>query len=301
MVTGYAHPDYANSFEEFGEPRELPRCGGWILERQIPCFPYKDAMSCYPLFACRDWSKLRDDLNELKNDLVSLTMVTDPFGDYNLAYLHECFDFVRPFKEHFVADLSLPREEIVSKHHRKCVRRSLKCVSVERCESPVQFLDDWIRLYDFLKSRHNINGIRAFSRRSFSRQLAVPGLVLFRILHEGTTVGANLIYLQKEVAYGHLTAFDPLGYNLYAPYAVKWCAFDFLSDKAKWYDLGAGAGTRSNGQDGLSKFKMGWSTSTRIAYLCGRIFDKEKYLAIVSTKKNLDTDYFPAYRSGEFT
>lgn len=301
MLTGYAHPDYANSLAEFGSPRELPRCGGWILERQIPGFTLRDGMGCYPLFTCRDWSKLHEDLNDLETDLISLALVTDPFGDYDLAYLRQCFDFVKPFKEHFVVDLSLSREEIVSKHHRKCVRRSLEQVTVEICESPELFLSDWIRLYDFLKIRRNIGGIRAFSRLCFSKQLVVPGMVFFRVLHEGVTVGANLIYLQGDVAYGHLSAFDSQGYKLYASYAVKWAALDFLSEKARWFDLGAGAGTTSDAQDGLSKFKRGWSTGTRTAYLCGRIFDNENYLQIVKAKRISDNDYFPAYRNGEFT
>jgi hypothetical protein len=42
-VNGYLRPGYAESLE-FGTPRELPRCGGWVLERQIPGFPDQDAM-----------------------------------------------------------------------------------------------------------------------------------------------------------------------------------------------------------------------------------------------------------------
>jgi hypothetical protein len=286
---------------EFGNPRQLPKCGGWILERQIPGTALKDGMGCYPLFACRDWSNLHSDLEDIGTDIVSLALVTDPFGDYDVAYLQQCFDFVKPFKEHFVADLSIPRKEIASKHHRKCVRRSSQQVTVERCESPEQFLDDWMRLYDHLKNRHAIDGIRAFSRRSFSKQLAVPGIVLFRILHEGATVGANLFYMQADVAYVHLSALNPKGYDLYASYAVKWVALDFFFDKVRWLDLGAGAGIGSDGQDGLSAFKRGWSTGTRTAYFCGRIFDKERYAEIVKAKKIPSTDYFPAYRNGEFS
>lgn len=300
-MTGYAHPEYAYSLAEFGSPRELPRCGGWILERQIPGFPLRDGMGCYPLFVCRDWSKLHEDLNDLENDLISLSLVTDPFGDYELDYLRRCFDFVKPFKEHFVADLSLSKEDIVSKHHRKCVRRSLNRIIIERCETPVQFLDDWVRLYDLLKSKHNIDGIQAFSRRSFKKQLSVPGVLLFRVLYEGATIGANMIYIQEDVAYGHLSAFDSQGYDLYAPYAVKWAAFDFLFDKVRWFNLGAGSGISGEKEDGLAKFKKGWATGTRPVYFCGRIFNKEQYLEIIRSKGiSDDTNYFPVYRKGEF-
>ena len=58
-ATGYAHPAYAESLAEFGVPRLLPRSGGWILERRIESFPDRDAAGCYPLFSCRDWSRLR--------------------------------------------------------------------------------------------------------------------------------------------------------------------------------------------------------------------------------------------------
>jgi lipid II:glycine glycyltransferase (peptidoglycan interpeptide bridge formation enzyme) len=119
-------------------------------------------------------------------------------------------------------------------------------------------------------------------------------------LHDGITIGANLFYIQGKIAYSHLSAFDPTGYNLYAPYAVKGKAIDFFSDKVQWLNLGAGAGLINNTQDGLSKFKQGWSTDTRTAYLCGRIFNKGKYWEIVKAKKISNTGYFPTYRNEEF-
>ena len=60
-VTGYMHPGHAASLAEFGTPRELPRSGGWLLERAIPGAAARDAMGAYPLFACRDWTSLRAD------------------------------------------------------------------------------------------------------------------------------------------------------------------------------------------------------------------------------------------------
>ena len=81
-MTGYLHADYARSLAEFGTPRELPRSGGWILERKIPGFNAYDAMGCYPLFCCKDWSRLQGDIAELQSELVSLSLVPDPFGDF---------------------------------------------------------------------------------------------------------------------------------------------------------------------------------------------------------------------------
>ncbi len=80
MTTGYRHPLYAASLAEHGTPRRLPASDGWILERDIPGFTGRDAMGCYPLFCCGRWDRLADDLRELGDGLVSLTLVTDPFG-----------------------------------------------------------------------------------------------------------------------------------------------------------------------------------------------------------------------------
>src|SRR3990172_4731763 len=76
-VTGYLHPGHAASLAEFGTPRPLPHSGGWLLERTIPGSESRDAMGCYPLFACRDWSRLPMDLEDLARDLVSVSLVTD--------------------------------------------------------------------------------------------------------------------------------------------------------------------------------------------------------------------------------
>src|SRR5207244_6057978 len=104
MTAGYSHQLYADSLAEFGSPIHLARCDGWSLKRQVPGSEEVDAMGCYPLFTCDDWEFLRADLDGLSEGLVSLALVTDPFGDYSESYLRECFrDVVIPFKEHFVA------------------------------------------------------------------------------------------------------------------------------------------------------------------------------------------------------
>ena len=102
MITGYRHPRYAASLAEFGTPYRLPQCEGWILKRKILDFPCYDGMGCYPLFACRHWTKLPYDLEDIRGSLIGLSLVTDPFGEYDAAHLRRCFkDGVIPFKKHY--------------------------------------------------------------------------------------------------------------------------------------------------------------------------------------------------------
>lgn len=49
----------------------------------------------------------KNDLDAIGDDLVCLSLVTDPFGEHDTDYLRQCFpDVVVPFKEHAVVDLS---------------------------------------------------------------------------------------------------------------------------------------------------------------------------------------------------
>jgi hypothetical protein len=303
MSTGYLHHSYAESLAGFGAPAVLPKSGGWILKRQIPSFPFHDARGCYPLFACQDWSQLQADLEEIGGQLVSLALVTDPFGEYDPAYLRRCFkDVAVAYKEHFVVELSRIDDTFASSRHRGYARKALKDLSVEKCDEPTEHIDEWVGLYDNLIARHAIKGVSAFSREAFDKQLRVPGIVAFRSTHKENTVGMTLWYARGKYGYYHLGAYSKTGYQLRASYALFWTAIRYFAASGfQWLNLGAGAGVDGNNSDGLSQFKRGWATGTRTAYFCGRIFDQERYRDITKAKGISSTGYFPAYRKGEFS
>lgn len=297
-MLGYAHPAYARSLAEFGKPLELTRAGGWILERPVSGSPYRDAMGCYPLFFCQSWSQLRTDLQDLEGKLVALSAVPDLFGDYDQDLLKECFgEVVKPFKEHFLTDMHRPLAESVSRHHRKYARKALEQVHAEVVDDPSSFLDEWIELHRTLVARHDVKGIRAFSRQAFAIQLTLPGIVVLRAKHRETTVGAQLWFQHGDVAYGHVLAFNQLGYDVGAPYALYWFALEHFLGKVRWCSIGGVSGTDVAGSGGLSQFKRGWATTTRTAYICGRVFDREGYEELVRIKGRAPGDFFPAYRS----
>ena len=301
-ASGYRHHDYAASLQEFGKPRPLRRCGGWLLERQIEGSASRDAMGCYPLFACNDWSKLHIDLDETGPDIISVALVADPFGEYDPTYLGQCFpDLVVPFKEHHIIDLRSSPDSFVDAHHARNARKALATLEVEHCPRPSDFAAEWIALYDNLIQRHGIRGLTAFSVSSFEKQLAVPGLVMFRASYKGENVGMLLWYADSSVGYYHLGAYTDEGYKLRASFALFWRAIEhFGAQGLRWLNLGAGAGASNDGADGLTRFKRGWANGTRTAYLCGRIFDRDRYNEIVRARQLGPTDYFPAYRKGEF-
>jgi hypothetical protein len=306
-IRGYAHPAYAQALEEFGTPLSLPRCGGWILRRPVRGFSYFDAMGCYPLFSCTDWSSLKPDLDQAGSELVSLAAVIDPFGTQEEALLRDCFpDVVIPFKEHMAADLTQSPDDYVAAHHRRNAQKALQEIQIDIPADPTLYLEDWIKLYDVLIERHGIRGLSAFSNDSFARQLQVPGMLMFRATYEGRTAGMVLWYVSNGVAYYHLGAYTDEGYEKRASFALFWTALEYFAGHGvRWLNLGAGAGLSANGEeDGLTRFKKGWSNSRRTAWFCGRIFDRKKYDEIVKARVvpsgQSPTNYFPAYRQGEF-
>lgn len=306
--TGYAHPRYAASLAEFGTPLQLPGSGGWLLERAIPGVDARDAMSCYPILCCRDWNALAEDLDAMEGHFVSVTAVTDPFGDYDDATLRRAFPRVRPFKEHVVADLACGPAANVSKHHRYYARRALASMAVSERHAPPDFAIAWDALYDVLRRRHRLSGLKAFSLAVFAEQLAVPGVRLFVAECDGELLGAHIWYVQGDVAYSHLQASTDTGYKRGAAYALYMTAMQTLAHDVRWLHIGAGAGAGAGGKDaggdGLARFKAGWGTATRIAYLCGRILDPGAYEAACAaggSDVRDDDGYFPAYRAGELT
>jgi len=300
-MSGYLHQTYAESLSDFGTPLELKECGGWLLERPIALSENRDAMGCYPIFACQDWSRLKTDLDGLSNKVVSVSLVTDAFGDFDTDHLRECFpDVMKPFKQHFIIDLERPLDSFVHPHHLRNARKALHQVEVAHCSHPLELLDEWFNLYQTLIDRHQITGIAAFSRRSFAGQLSVPGITMFRAVEDGTTVGMLLWYEQEDKAYYHLGAYSKRGYEVGASFALfDFAIRHFCSRRLKWLNLGAGAGA-TNSNSGLSRFKQGWSNGVRTTYFCGRIFSHVTYRQLVERKNTPSTDYFPAYRFGEF-
>jgi len=299
-MMGYAHRRYAHALSCFGTPIELTSCRGWLLKRAIPRSNRFDAIGPYPIFACRDWTQVGADLKSLWNeDLVSVALVCDPFGDYSLSDLHDWFDCVAPFKRHFVIDLRLLGSGTFSRHHRYYARKAARIVSVEVCAEPPKHEAEFSSLYEQLVRRKELDGISAFSRWSLQQQLNVPGMILFRATYRGELAGMHICLEGADRAYSHLTAINDLGRRSGASYALYAAAIEYFRSRVRWFSLGGSAGVVEQA-DGLSFFKRGWSNETRMAYFCGKISDERQYAKLVDERNLKGWGFFPAYRNGEF-
>ncbi len=293
--TGYRSREYARSLSFAGTPVELPRSGGWLIRRAIQGSPLQDAMGVYPYLCCSRWDELREDFDALRKDMVVVSAVTDPLGNYDSDLLARSFDRIRPHKPHYVIDTSVPLADLVTRSHRRTARRAIGNVSVSVADDPVSYGADWVRLYDVLCHRHGIEGLRRFNPESLRRQLSVPGMVMFRAEAAGHTIGLDLWYVTDGCAHGHLAAFDEQGYRLRASYATKLFLIEYFHSRVAWINLGA-TPTEDNG---LATFKRGWATGVRMSWLCGMVFDDAGYRSLIQPSGKDDGSFFPAYRRNE--
>jgi hypothetical protein len=294
----YRLTKYAQSLAEFGSPFRLPHSQGHVLLRPIPRTEQVDAVSCYPLFACTSPSGLGRDLEELRRaGAVSLTLVTDPLGPFDPLHLGGLFQAVaRPYKAHYLVDLDGDPAELGTAHHRRNARRCGRHATFGVCRQPSDHIDEWTALYEQLVERHGVTGIARFSRAAFARQLCLPGALLVQAVGDGgDLLGMQLWFTETDKAWHHLSGYSPAGYR-HGGVSYGLMAFALAELKARGAvvaDLGAGAGLEADETDGLSRFKQGWSTRTKEAWLCGAVLDAGLYDHLAG---NQDTEFFPAYR-----
>lgn len=296
--TGYANPDYAGIYSALGAPVALPISGGTLLRRKIPGTDMHDLMGCYPVFCCADWSALRGDIAALGQGDVSVVLVADPFLDGGKDRLSQIFDIVRPFKTHYIADLSQPLDHFVPAKRLREAHRALRKLEVEVAPTPSALVDDWMDLQ--ARSRHaaHASGVNRLSRDEAARLFDLPEIVILRALDRGRTVGMHVEIQQGDVVFGHFATYDPDAYRLGVSPALHLCELEHFTGRARWYDHGGVPGTE-DANNGLSRFKQDFSNTTRTAFLCGSVLDRDAYDRLSAQGITAKDFYFPAYRAAE--
>jgi len=293
----YATRAYARTL--CGAPVAVPEWRSWLLRRRIGDGAFFDAAGGYPVAAMDGAADLAGGLERLRRlDLVSVVFVADPFLRPPLAALAEAFDFVWPFKTHYLHDNALgpPR---YSKHHRHALRQVR--ATVRKIDLTAN-LPAWTALYRNLVDRHRITGPAAFSDAAFRGLAGLPGLTSFGAYAGGRLIACHLWLDDGRRAHSHLAASNDEGYATGAAYLLYDTAIRHFAH-VDTIDFGGAAGLRDDRGDGLARFKRGFSNREETAYLCGAVLDTVRYDALCEAAGVTGRGYFPAYRSagGEAT
>ncbi len=300
---GYRSAEYASSCRHIGEVLPLPLSGGFLLQRPVKGTPFFDLIAPYPLFDVREWCLLQEDFSRLDSEkYISITTVADPFADVAFYDLFRLFpDRHVKLKSHYIADLSRDIGAFVSSGHRYKCRRALKNTEVRHEAEKMNFLAPWLTLYAGLRRRHGFTGPADFPPESLERQFGMEEMHLFTARAREEVVAMHLWLEQGNRVYYHLGASSERGYALRASYAIVWRALHYFKQRGYAFaDLGGVAGGDDDPENGLARFKRGFSTGNLPSMLCGKVMNPRVYDRLSRERAPESSVWFPRYRHNEF-
>ncbi len=293
-VHPYATLAYANTLAHLGRPIYVPAWQTYVIARDWNG-QETDAIGPYPLTCMAIKSDVGSGLESLrKAGLVSVTLVVDDLAGPPITELQRTFTFARPFKTHYLVDDAAGTYQ-PSKHHRYEIRRAARLGVEVRVVPMLDILDAWTALYDELISHHRIAGVQRFPRESFEALANCDGLTTVAAFIGQELVSCHLWIQYKRLVWSHLAASNPLGYASSAAYAVYDQSIRNFSGQV--IDLGGTASVNDADDDGLTRFKAGFSNRRHNAYLCGAVLDSKSYHALCAKSEVPRSDYFPEYRT----
>jgi hypothetical protein len=292
MTHPYASEAYARSLAHVGEAFAVPEWASHVLTRPTPDDRGRDAIGAYPLAVISPDADLAGGLERLKAaGLISVVLVTDERLRPDAPTMEAAFDFVRPFKSHFLYDRSLG-PLAYGKHHRYELKRALARVEAREI-ALAEHLEAWTALYGELAARHGFTGLHAFPAAHHETLMRLPGVRTFAAFVEDRLVSAHVFVSHRGYAVSHLATSSAEGYANGAAYAVNDLALTALDD-CQLINFGGGAGVTDDPSDGLVRFKKGFSNNAARSYLCGKVLDGAAY-EMLSVGFAQD-GFFPAYR-----
>ena len=293
-VHPYATLTYANTLAHVGRPIFVPAWQTYVIERDWKGHA-TDAIGPYPITCMAIESDVDLGLESLrKAGLVSVTLVVDGLLGPPINELQRTFTFARPFKTHYLVDEAAGTYQ-PSKHHRYEIRRAARLGVEVRVVPMLDILDAWTALYDELISHHRIASVQRFPRESFEALANCDGLTTVAAFVGEELVSCHLWIQYKRFVWSHLAASSALGYASSAAYAVYDQSIRNFSGRV--IDLGGTAGVTETDDDGLARFKAGFSNRRHHAYLCGAVLDSKTYQALCLNGEVPRSNYFPAYRA----
>lgn len=284
----YATLEYARAFGF--KVIEIEEWRTAVLVRDIPSSSWKDALGCYPLAAIDREADLEAGLNRLREaGLVSVALVPDPVMGPSAKEL-EAFSVCRPFKTHYLIDRNIEAAR-VPQTHRRWMRKASRLCEITRVKLR-ENLPEWLKLYNLIVARHNVQDIQRFSPSYFRALAQMSGVDAFAAKVDGRIVAMALWVRSPEVTYYHLGASDDEGYLTHAMYGVFSAAIERYQD-CRFIHLGGAAGVAQTGS-GLANFKRGFANREVTAYFCGASLNPERYAVLAESRSS--SFFFPAYR-----
>ncbi len=271
---------------------------GW-LKRPIPETDTFDLAGPYPCLSVSDHRALADEVMSLRGTgAVSVVFVTSAFEESSVARDLARLTICRPFKTHYLVRFDRPWREHLSAHHARELQRAARNgVEIRIFATNEGYADTFWPLYEVLIARHGIAGIQALGPQIVAAQFGLPGMLAIEAVLGGEVIASSIWAHDDREAHLHLHAQTERAYRLCAGYLLYEAALDHFSTRLAQVDLGGAAGLADRMDDGLGRFKRGWSNAMAQTYLCGEILDEDCYRALTEARGAAHSAFFPQYRS----
>ena len=290
MTHPYATMAYAQALSHWGKPLWVPQWQTAVIMRQLPSGEV-DAAGAYPFSIIANESDIAAGLAHIRAEgALSLTLVLDDFHKPDFALCAPHATLLKPFKTHYVYNRA-KGAVAYDDHHKRALKKAQQQVRVDVLDLKTHGRE-WQALYDHLIADLQLQGLHAFPAAHYQALAEINGITAIGAWMGDELVSAHLWAGDGATQHSHLVASNAKGYEARASFAVNDFSLHYFAD-AQLINFGGGAGNVDDANDGLARFKRGFSNETAQSYLCGIILDEARYHALTPVK----TDYFPAYRA----
>lgn len=295
----YSSALYAHTLTHIGEVTLLGESDEAFLVRTLPNQEAgADLIAPYPFAQIRDADALSRAFTDTSG-CASATAVLEPLSAPGEQDRRRLFpDHLARFKEHTIVDLSADLDALRASGHRRKVRKAHGSLRVERAEEPNRHAIEWIELYCHLREAKGFRGSLAdFTGEALAAQLGLSGVRYYRAMAGERCVAGAVWFDGPGATYYHLGASHPEGRAHSASFGLFDAALrDAQAEGRRWANLGGGAGLAQDPQDGLARFKQGWSREKGWSYVGGRILDRSLFDELNRAAGPVREGVFPPYR-----
>lgn len=240
-----------------------------------------------------------------EQDIISEFIRFQPVID-NARDFMNCYDviYIRNTVGTNLKDYDDPVQQEFSKSTRKNIKKALQAGVKSHVTLAPENFKQFKSIYHETMARNNADPFYYFDDAYFERLLNYFGenMLLVEVVYMDQIIGMGLNYVYDNMIHTHisgtLTDFQHLAPAYIMQYAlVVW-------GKENGIDLIHDGGGRTNSEDdSLYLFKKQFGKNTRFKFFVGKkIWDAKIYEELCKVADvDLDSDYFPAYRSKPFT
>lgn len=237
--------------------------------------------------------------NNIVSEFIRFHPILKNHQDFEKVYKVE---YIRNTLATNIKDFDDPVQSEFSKSCRKKIRQGINKGLYAEIDFECNTIDDFIEIYYSTMDRNEAGKYYYFDRDYFYNMIKnfKQNLMIFNVKLEQKTVAAGFYMRYEGLLHAHLSGTLPEYLNISPANIIRHTAVTWGKENGIEY-LHHGGGTSNSVEDGLYKFKKGFSQNTEFEFhVAKKVWNERVYNQLVdkvSQEKELNEQFFPLYRS----